>query len=131
MATIDLCHLANKEYDVIKFIGQDDGLKYELTVKRAAGSILLIQEYMNQYKNGDIKLEGAALQIEIGYMTIAAWIRGEYPKLTLEWVKKNISAEVYEILIVKSNDLFFPPTEKAKPKKKPMAKKPIKKARRS
>jgi len=81
MAIIDLRHLVTPEYDTIKFTGDIDKIEYELT-------------------SSDI--------VELGYVTLTAWIRTYYPDLSIDWVKNNLSEELYIIMSKKAEELFFP-----------------------
>ncbi len=122
MATIDLRHLVQKEYDVVKFIGDLDGEEYTIPVKKSVGASLLLQQYMDDFNKkrepGDYKSTDS---IELSYLCLTAWIRNYYPEITLEWVKQNITSdELLSELMKLANQIFFPKvTEAGTPKKNP------------
>ena len=133
MAIIDLRSLVKPECDVVEFIGDADRLEYSLPIKKTIGMTLMLQNYLNDFgKDRDLTNNLVSDNIEVSFFTLYCWIKAYYSEMTLEWVKKNVDEELFVELMKIANDLFFPKTtEQAKPKKKPTAKKPTKKARRS
>ena len=109
MAIIDLRHLVTPEYDTIKFTGDIDKIEYELPMKKTVNSVLLLQDMMNDFNSRhDLKNLTSSDIIELGYVTLTAWVRTYYPDLSLDWVKNNLSEELYVILSKKAEELFFP-----------------------
>ena len=123
MAIIDLRHLVTPEYDTIKFTGDIDKIEYELPMKKTVNSVLLLQDAMNDFNaRHDLKNLTSSDIIELGYVTLTAWIRTYYPDLSIDWVKNNLSEELYIIMSKKAEELFFPAssakqTEQGTPKR--------------
>lgn len=121
MAIIDLRHLVTPECDTVKFIGAEDGQEYSLPVRKTIGMTLMLQQYMLEFNSGKSPEKFSASDgVEMSYYTLASWIRGFYPDVTVEWVKKNIvNEDLFIELMKKANDLFYPKRQEAlKPKKK-------------
>jgi len=109
MAIIDLRHLVTPEYDTIKFTGDIDKIEYELPMKKTVNSVLLLQDAMNDFNaRHDLKNLTSSDIVELGYVTLTAWIRTYYPDLSIDWVKNNLSEELYIIMSKKAEELFFP-----------------------
>lgn len=123
MAYIDLTHLTAEEPDIIKFIGSDDRKEYELPIKKTLKSILYMQRELeklnDKIKSGEIP-EDTLIDWDEIYIT--GWIKTYYPGITLEWVQKNISFELYQNLAGWVHKVFLEgdakQAEPAKPPKK-------------
>lgn len=119
MAIIDLRHLVEPECDIIKFTGSEDKQEYSLPVKKTVGMSLMLTQYFADFnKSENPDMPDVNKNIELNYLMIAAWIRGVYPDLTVEWVKNNISNDLFIELVKLLEPVFFPKmTETGTPKK--------------
>ena len=117
---IDLTHLVDPEYDVIKLVGSIDKKEYELPVKKTMGMSLMMSQYFSDYmKSKNPDEPEYSLNLELNYRMIASWMRGFYPELSVEWVKNNICDALLLKLVGHLEPLFFPKaTETGKPEKK-------------
>lgn len=119
MAIIDLRNLVDAEYDTIEFTGSIDKKVYSCPVKRTMGTSLMLSQYFSDYmKNKPIDEIDVVTNIELNYRMIAAWVRGYYPELSVEWVKANVCDTLLIKLVEKLEPLFFPKAaETGTPKK--------------
>lgn len=109
MAITDLRHLANHDYNVVKFIGEKDGKTYSLPEKMTVGMSINFQMDMDDNRDRIDELKPIEKNLEISYLLITRWIKTFYPEITLEWVRENILSEsVMTVLVQKATDLFYP-----------------------
>lgn len=119
MAIIDLRHLIEPEFDTVQIIGSIDKKEYNVPVKRTIGMSLTMNQYFSDYMKSKQADEAEYLtNIELNYRMVAAWMRGFYPELSVDWVKSNICDLLFTELVKILEPLFFPKTEEpGKPKK--------------
>jgi hypothetical protein len=109
MAIIDLRHLVEPEYDIVKFIGSEDKQEYSIPVKKTVGMSLMLNQYFSDFnKSCDPDMPDAVKNIEFNYFMITTWVRGFYPDLTVEWVKSNIPEVLFIELVRLLEPIFFP-----------------------
>ena len=120
MAIIDLRHLVEPECDVVEFVGSIDKLEYKVPLRQSVGmSIMLNQYFMDYNKSKNVDQPEWAANLELNYRMVTAWIRGYYPEVSVEWVKNNVSNELFKELVKLLEPLFFPKQpETVQPKKR-------------
>lgn len=123
MATIDLRHLVEPEAKNILIKGSSDGIEYLVPLKKTvAGSLMLNQYFIDFNKTRDPEMPDFLINIELNYMMVTAWIRGFFPKLDIEWVKANVSVELFTELVRLLEPVFFPEQPKQEEAPKPTKK---------
>jgi hypothetical protein len=109
MAIIDLRHLIAPECDTVEFVGSIDKLEYKIPLRQTVGmSIMLNQYFMDYNKSKNIDTPDWEANLELNYMLVTSWIRGYYPEICLEWVKNNVSNDLFKELVKLLEPLFFP-----------------------
>lgn len=120
MAIIDLRHLVEPEFDVVEFVGSLDKLEYKVPLRQSVGMTIMLNQYFMDYnKSKSVGTPEWAHNIELNYRMVASWIRGYYPDVSVDWVKNNVSNELFKELVKLLEPLFFPKqSETVQPKKR-------------
>lgn len=115
MAIIDLKHLVPQDCDTVLFIGADDGKEYKLPVRKTVGMVLILQQYISEAERSKTSDDfGVFETLRLKLFMLTAWVKGYYPDVDIDWIKRNIVLEELFIKLVEiADNIFFPKNPEA------------------